>query len=112
LRIADCEIGLAPHASRLTPHARSPVAVLRAVHGDPLGAAPDVEDADLLLEGHLREEDVQQLCSQLDDDIVSSYLPSFEREDLLVTMYRAEEISSFSYASTDIDSLGPEDDED
>jgi len=40
---------------------------------------------------------------------VSSYLPSFEREDLLVTIFRGEEVNSFSYSPDELDDLGPED---
>jgi hypothetical protein len=74
--------------------------------------AHDTIHAALLLEVDLTTPEEEDLLELIDEDIISSYLPSFEREDLLVTMFRAEEISSFSYASTDIDSLGPEDDED
>ena len=74
--------------------------------------AHDTIHAALLLESDLTVPEEEDLLEMIDDDIVSSYLPSFEREDLLVTVFRAEEISSFSYASGDIDNLGPEDEED
>ena len=73
--------------------------------------AHDTIHAALLLEVDLTVPEEEDLLEAIDDDVVSSYLPSFEREDLLVTVFRAEEISSFSYSSTDIDSLGPEDEE-
>ena len=73
--------------------------------------AHDTIHAALLLEVDLTTPEEEDLLELIDEDIVSSYLPSFEREDLLVTMFRAEEISSFSYASTDIEGLGPEDEE-
>lgn len=73
--------------------------------------AHDTIHAALLLEADLTVTEEEELLEVIDEDIVSSYLPSFEREDLLVTMFRAEEISSFSYASNDMDSLGPEDEE-
>jgi hypothetical protein len=73
--------------------------------------AHDTIHAALLLEIDLTVTEEEDLLEAIDEDIVSSYLPSFEREDLLVTVFRAEEISSFSYASGDIDSLGPEDEE-
>jgi hypothetical protein len=72
----------------------------------------DIIHAALLLEVELPVVDEENLLETIDSDIVSSYLPSFEREDFLVTIYRAEEISSFSYASNDLDGLGPDDDED
>ncbi len=74
--------------------------------------AHDTIHAALLLEEELSVPDEETLLEMVDEDIVSSYLPSFEREDFLVTIYKAEEVSSFSYASNDIDGLGPDDDED
>ena len=73
--------------------------------------AHDTIHAALLLEIDLAVNEEEDLLEAIDEDIVSSYLPSFEREDLLVTVFRAEELSSFSY-STDMDNLGPDDDED
>ena len=73
--------------------------------------AHDTIHAALLLEVDLTTPEEEDLLEVIDEDIVSSYLPSFEREDLLVTMFRAEEISSFSYASSDLDTFGPEDEE-
>ncbi len=73
--------------------------------------AHDTIHAALLLEVDLAVTEEEDLLEAIDEDIVSSYLPSFEREDLLVTVFRAEEISSFSY-STDMDNLGPDDEED
>ncbi len=73
--------------------------------------AHDTIHAALLLEVDLAVTEEEDLLEAIDEDVVSSYLPSFEREDLLVTVFRAEEISSFSYSSPDIDSLGPEDED-
>lgn len=73
--------------------------------------AHDTIHAALLLESDLTVTEEEELLEVIDEDIVSSYLPSFEREDLLVTMFRAEEIGSFSYASNDMEGLGPEDEE-
>lgn len=72
--------------------------------------AHDTIHAALLLEIDLTVTEEEDLLEAIDEDIVSSYLPSFEREDLLVTVFRAEEISSFSY-STDMDNLGPDDED-
>lgn len=72
--------------------------------------AHDTIHAALLLEIDLTVAEEEDLLEAIDDDIVSSYLPSFEREDLLVTVFRAEEISSFSF-STDMDNLGPDDED-
>ena len=73
--------------------------------------AHDTIHAAVLLEVDLSVKEEEELLETIDEDIVSSYLPSFEREDLLVTLFRAEELSSFSYSSQDIDSLGDEDEE-
>jgi hypothetical protein len=73
--------------------------------------AHDTIHATLLLEVDLSVTEEEDLLEMIDEDIVSSYLPSFEREDLLVTVFRAEELSSFSYSSTQMDDLGPDDGE-
>ena len=71
--------------------------------------------ATLVLEADLPVNVEEELLSQIDDDIVSSYLPSFEREDFLVTVFRGEEISTYNDSSgalDDIDDEQFEDDED
>lgn len=72
--------------------------------------AHDTIHATVILEVDLSVTDEEDLLQQIDEDVVSSYLPSFEREDLLVTIFRGEEINSFSYAPEDMDGLGPEED--
>ena len=52
--------------------------------------------ATLVLEADLPINTEEELLAQIDDDIVSSYLPSFEREDFLVTVFRGEEISTYN----------------
>lgn len=75
--------------------------------------AHDTIHAAVLMETDLNVAEEEELLDVIDSDIVSSYLPCFEREDLLVTMFRAEEISSFSYASNEFDEFGiDEEDED
>ncbi|MCX8053555.1 MAG: hypothetical protein N3B12_07080 [Armatimonadetes bacterium] len=73
--------------------------------------AHDTIHAAILLEADLTTHEEEDLLELIDEDVVSSYLPSFEREDLLVTMFRAEEISSFSYAPGDIEDFEPDDEE-
>lgn len=72
--------------------------------------AHDTIHATMILEVDLDVGEEERLLSQIDEDIVSSYLPSFEREDLLVTVFRGEEIQSFSYAA-EMEDLGPDEDE-
>jgi hypothetical protein len=69
--------------------------------------AQDTIHATLILESDLSVTSEEELLTQIDEDIVSSYLPSFERDDFLVTVFRGEEISSY----TDSQALG-DDDED
>jgi hypothetical protein len=65
--------------------------------------------ATLVLEADLPVNTEEELLAQIDDDIVSSYLPSFEREDFLVTVFRGEEISNYTDSSGALDDI--EDDE-
>ena len=75
----------------------------------------DVQDtihATLVLEADLPPETEEELLSQIDEDIVSSYLPSFDREDFLVTVFRGEEISSYTDSSGALDDIEDEFSED
>jgi len=53
--------------------------------------------ADIFLEADLTEEERNELFQQLDDDIVSSYLPSFERDQFIITIFAGREVDSFNY---------------
>jgi hypothetical protein len=53
--------------------------------------------ADVFLEADLAEEERQELFAQLDDDVVSSYLPSFERDQFIITVFVGREVDSFNY---------------
>ncbi|MFQ3549625.1 MAG: hypothetical protein SNJ70_07740 [Armatimonadota bacterium] len=70
--------------------------------------AHDTIHAAILLEEELTVAEEEILLDTIDEDVVSSYLPSFDREDFLVTIFRAEEISSFSFSSNDMDAFGPD----
>jgi hypothetical protein len=63
--------------------------------------------ATVILESDLSVTSEEELLTQIDEDIVSSYLPIYDRSDFLVTVFRGEEISSY----TDSGNLEPEDDE-
>ena len=69
--------------------------------------AHDTIHATLILENDLEVSLEEELLTQIDEDIVSSYLPSFDRNDFLVTVFRGEEISSY----TDSGGLDDEDEE-
>ena len=73
--------------------------------------------ATLILEADLPVSTEEELLAQIDDDVVSSYLPSFEREDFLVTVFRGEEISNYTDSSGALDDMddepfGEDDDDD
>lgn len=73
--------------------------------------------ATLILEADLPVNVEEELLAQIDDDIVSSYLPSFDREDFLVTVFRGEEISNYTDSSGALDDMDeerfdPDDDDD
>ena len=63
----------------------------------------------LVLEVDLSLSEEEDILMQVDEDIVSSYLPSFEREEMLVTVFRGEEVSSFSYSPPGLEELDEED---
>jgi hypothetical protein len=67
--------------------------------------AQETIHATLILEADLTPETEEELLSQIDEDIVSSYLPSFEREDFLVTVFRGEEICSYTDSSGALDDI-------
>lgn len=67
--------------------------------------AQDTIHATVVLESDLPPETEEELLSQIDEDIVSSYLPSFDREDFLVTVFRGEEISSYTDSSGALDDI-------
>ena len=62
--------------------------------------AHDTIHATLILESGLSVTSELELRQQIDEDIVSSYLPSFDRNDFLVTVFRGEEISSYTDSQT------------
>lgn len=69
--------------------------------------ADETIHATLILETDLSVTSEEELLTQIDEDVVSSYLPNFDRTDFLVTVFRGEEISSY----TDSGNLEAEDDE-
>ncbi len=71
--------------------------------------AGDTIHATLILETDLSVTSEEELLSQVDQDVVSSYLPIFNRGNLLVTVYRGEEISTYTDAQSQLDD--EEDDE-
>ncbi len=63
----------------------------------------DLIHATLILEKDLTADQQADLVDQLDQDIVSSHLPQFAREDFLVTVFRGTELESFSDGEPDVE---------
>jgi len=63
----------------------------------------DLIHATLVLERDLDADEQGDLVDQMDQDIVSSHLPQFAREDFLVTVYRGTELESFSDGEPEVD---------
>jgi hypothetical protein len=74
--------------------------------------AHDVIHATLILERDLSLDDQEELVHQIDQDIVSSYLPNFDREDFIVTVFRGTELESFSDGGAGLEEELEPDDED
>jgi hypothetical protein len=86
-------------------------------HDDRLGQldvhyAHDVIHATLVLESDLTQDEQEQLVRQIDQDIVSSYMPNFDREDFIVTVFRGAEMESFSDGGPELEEELELDDED
>lgn len=56
----------------------------------------DLIHATLILEKDLSNEQQADLVDLIDQDVVSSHLPRFAREDFLVTVFRGSELDPFS----------------
>lgn len=73
--------------------------------------ANDTIHATVIFEADLSVQEEEDLLTQIDDDIVSSYMPRFEREDFVAHVFRGEEISRYTDCLGAMDDLD-EDDED
>lgn len=71
----------------------------------------DLINATLVLEKDMDAEQQADLVDQLDQDVISSHLPQFAREDFLVTVFRGTEMESFSDGEPDVDEDEDESDE-
>lgn len=56
----------------------------------------DLIHATLMLEKDLTTEQQADLVDLIDQDVVSSHLPRFAREDFLVTVFKGQELDPFS----------------
>lgn len=55
--------------------------------------------ATVVLEAELERDEEDRIVASIDEEIVSSYLPSFDREGLIVTVFRGEEVRSYTDGS-------------
>lgn len=63
----------------------------------------DTINATLILERDLSAEEQADLVDLIDEEIVTSYLPRFSREDFLITVFRGQELDPFSDGPDDED---------
>lgn len=56
----------------------------------------DLIHATLIIEKDLTSDQQSDLVDLIDQDVVSSHLPRFSREDFLVTVFRGQELDPFS----------------
>ena len=63
----------------------------------------DLVHATLILEKDLDAEQQADLVEQIDQDVVSSHLPRFTREDFLVTVFRGTELEPFADGEPDVE---------
>lgn len=73
--------------------------------------AHDTVHATVIFEADLTVGEEEELLAQIDDDVVSSYLPRFEREDFVAHVFRGEEISRYTDCSGTMDDIEEDDDD-
>src|SRR5438132_12515578 len=73
--------------------------------------AHDTIHATIIFEADMNVQDEEELMAQIDDDVVSSYMPRFEREDFVAHVFRGEEISRYTDCSGAMDDLDEEGDD-
>lgn len=71
----------------------------------------DLIHATLIIEKDLTPEQQADLVDQIDQDVASSHLPQFAREDFLVTVFKGAELESFSDGEPEIEDDEEENDE-
>ena len=74
--------------------------------------AHDTIHGTLILETDLDRDLEGELIGQIDDDIVHAYLPSYDREDFLITVFRGDEIGQYNDNSGGIEDMEEDDGED
>lgn len=71
----------------------------------------DLINATLIIEKDLTAEQQADLVEQIDEEIVSSHLPQFAREDFLVTVFRGTELEPFHDDEPEVEDDEAENDE-
>jgi hypothetical protein len=68
----------------------------------------DLINATLILEKELDATAQNAIIDQIDEEIITSYLPRFERENFLITIYQGKELEPYADGEPDV---GDEDEE-
>ncbi len=71
--------------------------------------AHDTVHGTIIFETDLTVGEEEDILAQIDEDIVSSYLPRFEREDFVAHVFRGEEISRYNDCSGGMEGFDDED---
>jgi hypothetical protein len=74
--------------------------------------AHDTIHATVVFETDLTVAEEEELLAQVDDDIVTSYLPRFDREDFVAHVFRGEEISRYTDCTGAMDDELEDEDDD
>lgn len=63
----------------------------------------DLINATLILEKEMDVTTQNAIIDQIDEEIITSYLPRFERENFLITIYHGKELEPYADGEPDID---------
>ncbi|MEO6907085.1 MAG: hypothetical protein ABI210_04265 [Abditibacteriaceae bacterium] len=63
----------------------------------------DLINATLVLEKEIDVAAQNAIIDQIDEEIITSYLPRFERENFLVTIYQGKELEPYADGEPDVD---------
>ncbi len=63
----------------------------------------DLINATLILEKEMDVTAQNAIIDQIDEEIITSYLPRFERENFLITIYQGKELEPYADGEPDID---------
>lgn len=61
--------------------------------------------ATVVLEEDLETEEESQIIAMLDEDVVTSYLSRYTREDLVIHVFRGQNIGQYSDSPSDVDEI-------